>query len=317
VEGKKVDSFKGVRLVDIVNDPGLPKGRENVVEAVGNNLLDSCKEDIGIELKLYKNMKIGTGMGSSASSSVASALAVNQLLENPLSRNDQKILNAVVHGEAIATGGLGHPDNVLPALLGGFIFISNSNNYSYTKIEGNDSAYFVVVSPDLRVNTGEARKALQSAPYNIPEIIKETAKILKEYIIDGSKSYSINFGKLLKKGGSDETIKDYIDGSICIIDGIGSNDVKKLGDGTLMDGIVTPVRAEFIKGYDRVKEAAINSGGYGFSISGSGPSVFSVSNKEDNAYNIGDAMRKAFEKEGIKSSIYVSKINNSGAKLLN
>jgi homoserine kinase len=65
-----------------------------------------------------------------------------------------------------------------------------------------------------------------------------------------------------------------------------------------------------------VKQAALSAGAYGCSISGSGPSMFAVTNSERSALKIAAAMRKTFlNAAGVKSEAYISRINKSGAKI--
>lgn len=75
IEASFSSDFEGVRLVQIKNNPGLPLGSENVSQAVGQKVFDLIPEKLkkgkGVQLVLEKNMKIGTGMGSSAASGVA------------------------------------------------------------------------------------------------------------------------------------------------------------------------------------------------------------------------------------------------------
>jgi homoserine kinase len=70
----------------------------------------------GIEMILHKSMPVGSGLGSSAASSVAAAVAVNALLAKPLSKAD--LLPFILEGERLACGSA-HADNAAPCLLGG------------------------------------------------------------------------------------------------------------------------------------------------------------------------------------------------------
>lgn len=325
VTARRTKEFEGVRLIKIIGNTDLPYGPENVVEAVGNKVLEASDEHLGIELILEKCMRTETGMGSSAASSSAAAVAVNEHLENPFPRDHPKMLEAVVHGEAVAIKKpVGHPDNVLPSLLGGFIFIRDLEHYEYERFEVGDNLYFVVASPtNIRVNTGLARKALDSAPYDIRGVKELTAKVLhqhlhpelflREELIDID---SFDLHKLVKKDGSVEVVHTYLRGSKYVIDGIRSNNPRTLGFGTEMDELITPVRAEFIRGYRSVRNAAIGAGAYGFSICGSGPAVFAVTDNEYSARRIGGAMRDAFGRNGVQTEIYISQVNNSGARIL-
>jgi homoserine kinase len=81
---------------------------------------------------------------------------------------------------------------------------------------------------------------------------------------------------------------------------------------SMQDVIVEPVRAELIPGFYSVKESAMNAGAIGCGISGSGPSLFALSDSEDKAHKIVLAMSEAFAKLGIGSETYVSEVNQQG-----
>ena len=81
---------------------------------------------------------------------------------------------------------------------------------------------------------------------------------------------------------------------------------------SLVDVIIEPVRAILIPGFDDVKEAALEAGALGCSISGAGPSIFALSRGVDTAERVGQAMQEAFRKVNIASTIYVSPVNQNG-----
>jgi len=317
VEVEFTSKFKGVKLVDIVNNPGLPLGPKNVVEAVGQRLYDSInpktKERYGVKVVLYKNMKIGTGMGSSASSEAAMAIAMLGLLGHPLEFYLKDVLQAVVYGEEVATGSP-HSDNALPSLLGGSLVIYDGNNLNYIRFLGNSSISLVVASPDLRLDTRDMRKVLPDTN----KLVELTRSLLKERATLKKPSYNLSAYNLsqIVKGVTEETINRYLEGSLKVMYGLKHNDAVLLGEGVLNDDIITPIRARFIKGYDDVKDAALQEGAYGFSISGSGPSLFAVASSINKAHKIGEAMIKAWERNDVKAVIYVSPINNQGARII-
>ncbi len=307
---------KGVILVSICcpDDKvriNLPISGKNVVQAVGQRILDSSGEGGKIYLELYKNMPMESGCGSSAASGVSAALVTNAMLQNPMEKSDLRMLEAVVYGEAVATKKpVGHPDNVLPSLLGGFVFIYDFPRYE--RIEVSDSIYFVVVTPNFKVNTGIAREKLKEVPYNLEGLVKLSSRFVK---CKGLINTEEGIYSVLKEGGKDLVVAAYIVGSRKVYDALTRGDAKSLGEGVMMDSIVTPVRARFITGYDKVGEAFMGAGAHGFCISGSGPSMFAVASSENRGIEIAEAGVKAFEREGISSKAIVSTVNNRGAYL--
>ncbi len=85
---------------------------------------------------------------------------------------------------------------------------------------------------------------------------------------------------------------------------------------TIHDEISEPARSTLIPGYDDIKDAALKSGAYGCSLSGSGPSIFAFAKSKASAERIGKAMQNEVKKNGMKVSLYVSKINNVGPKVI-
>ena len=77
------------------------------------------------------------------------------------------------------------------------------------------------------------------------------------------------------------------------------------------DVLIEPYRAAMIPNFWDVKQAALDSGAYGCSISGGGPSLFAVG---DNIYEIGDAMEKAFGE--IESTCYYTQPSNRGTRVI-
>jgi len=111
----------------------------------------------GIELKVYKGIPLQSGMGSSAASAVAAAVAANALLETPLATDE--LLPYALEGEKYAGGGL-HLDNVAPSLLGGMILCPPVLLPDAVRIPVPDGVSAVVLHPDLQVNTAESRHGL-------------------------------------------------------------------------------------------------------------------------------------------------------------
>ncbi|MCF0053734.1 homoserine kinase [Dyadobacter sp. LJ53] len=161
VEIKKRDE-PGVVITEITGDEGrLPRNAEkNAVTVVMLHLLKHLGiKDFGAEVVLHKNMPLGSGMGSSAASAVAGVVAMNELLGNPLTR--QELLPFAMEGEKIASGSA-HADNVGPSLLGGFVVIRSYNPLDIFTIPIPDDLYCTLVHPDIEINTKDARFILRN-----------------------------------------------------------------------------------------------------------------------------------------------------------
>lgn len=116
----------------------------------------------GVELKVHKGVPLQSGMGSSAASAVAAAVAVNALLDEPLAMD--KLLPYALEGEKFASGGM-HPDNVAPSLFGGLIFCPEVLLPQIYRLPTPEGISAVLMHPDLLVNTAQARRGL---PKSLP-----------------------------------------------------------------------------------------------------------------------------------------------------
>ncbi len=115
------------------------------------------KEELPIDMEIHKKMPFGSGLGSSAASAAAGVMAVNALLNFPLSKKE--ILHFAVLGEQIADGAY-HADNVAPSLLGGMILIRNNQDLDVHQLPIPDDLYAAVVHPEVEVLTKDARDVL-------------------------------------------------------------------------------------------------------------------------------------------------------------
>ncbi len=145
------------------DDKDVPvSSKENVASHVAQMMMNELKLPFGIEMILKKKMPIGSGLGSSAASSVASVVAVNALLPKPLKKND--LLPFALEGERKASGDI-HADNAAPSLLGGVCLIRSYDPLDVIQIPARNSVIWIVVHPHLVVKTKYARKIL---PATIP-----------------------------------------------------------------------------------------------------------------------------------------------------
>ncbi len=117
-------------------------------------------EKRGIELELYKKMPFGSGLGSSAASAVAGAMAVNELLKRPLEK--KALLRFALEGEAIASGSK-HADNVAPSLLGGIVLVRDHESPDVIRLPVPPGLFVAVVYPHITIRTEDARALLKPA----------------------------------------------------------------------------------------------------------------------------------------------------------
>jgi homoserine kinase len=149
-----------VKIIDIKGDEGkLPLASDrNSASAVIQNMLQHFNLTQGIDIHLHKKMPLGSGLGSSAASSVAAAYALNILLDSPLDTFD--VLKFAMYGEKVACGS-DHADNVAPALFGGFVLIRSYDPLDVIKLPAPGELYASVIHPQIEIKTKDARDILK------------------------------------------------------------------------------------------------------------------------------------------------------------
>ena len=149
---------KGIRITKIVG-ADLPLETENNVAGVAAlAMLEEIETDFGFEIEIYKNIKAGSGIGSSAASSAGAVFGINELLGRPFTRKE--LVKFAMQGEKLASGNA-HADNVAPCLLGGFTLVRSSNPLDIIKIDSPSELYATVVHPQIELKTSDARSVLK------------------------------------------------------------------------------------------------------------------------------------------------------------
>lgn len=149
---------KGIRIKKIIG-ADLPLAAEkNVAGVAALALLDVLKPEYGFDITIYKNIKAGSGIGSSAASAAGAVFAINHLLGNPLS--NKELVHFAMQGEKLASGSA-HADNVAPALLGGFTLIRSYDPLDIIKIDAPNELYATVIHPQIELKTIDARSVLR------------------------------------------------------------------------------------------------------------------------------------------------------------
>ena len=268
-------------------------GKLNIIsiEGEGGRLpLDPAKNTATISIQKFLE-KIGSGqgfdmnlkklmpLGSGMGSSAASAVAGVYAANVLMGKPlpQRDLLPFAMEGERIACGSA-HADNVGPSLMGGFIVVRSYEPLDIIQIKTPSELYATIVHPQVEVNTKDARNILR----------REVS--LKNTITQMGNVAGLIAGLMTP---------DY-----------------DLISRSLVDVIIEPIRSILIPQFDDVKNAAIENGALGCSISGSGPAMFALSKDLETAHKVGQAMQKGFAKVGIESTSYVSTINQNGPIIL-
>jgi homoserine kinase len=189
----------------------------------------------------------------------------------------KQLVAFAMQGEKIASG-VAHADNVAPALLGGFTLIRSYQPLDIIQLPSPENLLCTISHPDIIVRTEDSRKIL-----------------LKEIQL---KDAVIQWGNVAG-----------------LVSGLYTNDYELIGR-SLQDVIIEPVRALLIPGFDTIKKAVIKAGALGCSISGSGPSIFALSNSSEVATRVEQVMQQVFKSMDIDVDAFTSHINKQGQQIL-
>lgn len=150
----------GLSISRITGEHGvLPTAVEkNTAGVAVQALLNHLNLDVGIALEVHKQMPLGSGLGSSAASSVGAVFAVNRLLGEPLRRKE--LVPFAAEGERVACGSA-HLDNVAPSIMGGFVLIRSHDPPDIVSLECTQPLFAAVVHPHIEIRTEDTRKILR------------------------------------------------------------------------------------------------------------------------------------------------------------
>lgn len=174
VMARRIDTDKvvvaEVRGPDGNRHPALStKADENTASIAAQALWDAHGGEGSVELKILKGVPLQSGMGGSAASAVAAAVATNALLDRPLM--NEALLVYALEGEKYASGGV-HADNIAPSLLGGLILCPHQLLPDVIRLPTPDGVTAVLLHPDLQVNTKQARRGL-ATDYSMQEWLQQ------------------------------------------------------------------------------------------------------------------------------------------------
>ena len=241
--------------------------------------IQAMLDDLGSRAGFDIKLKKGLPLGSGMGSSAASAIAA-LIAANYLLGNPYErkdLLPFAIASEKVACGA-GHADNVAPSLLGGFVLIRDYSPLDLVKLHVPKNLYCTLLHPHYQLNTSDSRSVLRQ---KVP---------LKDATIQSGNVAGLVSGLFLEDYG--------------------------LISRSLRDVIAEPDRAALLPGFYEVKEAVKSAGALGMGISGSGPTLFVLSEGKEKAPAIAKAASEVFTKIGLGLDIYFSSINTQGATLI-
>ena len=279
VLARRVDA-KGVSVAEVRGMDGElhPYLSTNAAENTASIAAQALLSAHGGDMGIELKVHKGVPLQSGMGSSAASAVAA-VVATNALLDSPlslDALLPYALEGEKYASGGL-HADNVAPSLVGGLVLCPQVLLPEIIRLPAPKHVAAVLLHPDLQVNTAHARKAL---------------------------SKSVPMQQWIDQQG---LLAGFV--SACA-----SNDIELLGR-SLRDIIVEPQRSANVACFEAVVEAAKKSGALGFSLSGSGPSIFALCRTGD-ARNTASAMEHACRSQGIACQSWVSPLDAPGAHVV-
>lgn len=224
----------------------------------------------GLRVRMRNNIPLSRGLGSSSSAIVAGLMAANTMTGNTLAKEDLVDLATEIEG---------HPDNVAPALLGGFTISFMDNKETHTlRLEPGKKLKLIALIPAMPLSTAKARAVM---PQMIP-------------LTDGV--FSMSRAALL-------------------VASIIKGDYSKLNL-ALEDRLHQPYRLPLIPGSLEAIAAAREAGAYQGIISGAGSTLMAYAPMDANTTAIGDAMQQCLKLHGLDSSYQILNVDLEGAKVL-
>ena len=215
--------------------------------------------------------------GSGIGSSSASACGAVVGLNSLLDGrfSELELAEFAMAGEQLASGAR-HADNVAPCIYGGFVLVRSLEPLDIVRLE-HPQLWATVIHPQIEIKTAEARALL---PANVA-------------LKDAVKQWS-NLG--------------------AFVAALADADFQLMSR-SMEDLIAEPVRSKLIPKFQELKDLCMETGAIGGGISGSGPSMFMLSETEAIADAVERTMSDVYSTTGITFNTYVSRVAPTGVRL--
>ena len=245
----------------------LPDDDSNLVYQSFRQVYRHLNQDAPpIQIDIELDIPLTRGLGSSATAIVGGLVGANALSGFPLSQEELVQLAITMEG---------HPDNVVPAMLGGCqLSIPSEDRWIFCDVPWHETIVPVVAIPDFELSTEAARQVMPKS-YSQADAVFNVSHL----------------GLLLR--------------------GLETGQVDWLST-ALRDKIHQPYRQPLIPGYEDVATAAINSGAYGVVISGAGPSLLALCSY-DTQETVMTTMKTAWQSSHIHAEVKHLSLDKTGA----
>lgn len=228
--------------------------------------IEQTPPNVAINIKL--GVPLSRGLGSSATAIVGGLLGANSLANEPLSQAE--IMNLAIAIE-------GHPDNVVPALLGNCqLSVADGDRWQITSIPWHQDIIPVVAIPNFELSTAAAREVLPQN-YSRSDAVFNISRM----------------GLLIR--ALDTHNPDWLQAA-------------------LADRIHQPYRQQLITGYQKMQQAAIAAGAYGMVISGAGPTLLALTNF-DRVDRVVESMIETWDRLDVDADVRSLALDTLGAKV--
>lgn len=148
----------GVHILKIEGQDLPLATKKNVAGVAAEALLREVDAPCGFALEIKKNIKAGSGIGSSAASAAGAVFGINELLNRPF--EPKELIRFAMEGEKLASGAA-HADNVSPALLGGFTLVRCNQTADVIALPSPPDLYATIIHPQIELRTADARSILK------------------------------------------------------------------------------------------------------------------------------------------------------------
>ena len=146
---------------------------ENVAGIAAKAMINEVKISHGLDIKIEKGIKPGSGIGSSAASSAGTVFAINKLIGSPFS--DRELIRFAMEGEKYVSGSY-HADNVSPILLGGITLVRSVKDLDIIKLPNPKDLIATIIRPEIEIKTSDSRKVVKSK-VTIDKMVRQSANL--------------------------------------------------------------------------------------------------------------------------------------------